>query len=67
MKKLLANLAVLTVALMFPVFMITLAWGLVLMLDHVPLWFWVVQCFSVVAVALGVALLFDSRQPPPFQ
>lgn len=65
MRRFFVNVAVVAVMLMFPVFMVTLAWGLLLLLEVVPRWVWIIQCLSVVAFSLGIASLIDtSRQHP---
>lgn len=50
-----------------PVFLGTLAWAYILMFEIVPLWLWVVQVFSAIIVALGLATLLDTRHPLPSQ
>lgn len=40
----------------------SVAWGLVLQLDKLPLWMWLIVCVSYAISALGVLALADSRR-----
>lgn len=56
--KLLISLIALSVPISFGAF----AWGLVLLMDQLPLWAWVAVCFSHSISMLGLLALADSRR-----
>jgi hypothetical protein len=64
--NLLKAVAIACVYASVPIFLGSVGWGFILILEHVPLWVWVVQCVSVVIAALGIASLIDSRSPQQF-
>lgn len=47
-----------------PVSLGSIAWGFKLMAEIVPIWFFLIQCGSVIVVALGLAFLIDNLEQP---
>lgn len=60
--RLLQNLLIGFVLISGPVCLGSIAWGLRLILEQVPLAVFLLICASYVSVALGIAALFDKRQ-----